>query len=195
MRGRPAWWLLKKKKTMYHTGGADARSVRSKMQFMLTPITPPGDFDKHEPAFRDIEEYLRTIEAPKFPFPIDTGLAAKGERVFRNNCASCHGTYGEKWTYPNKIVPLADIGTDPKRTRGSNRFATPTTSWFAGEDGGRAGYGFMGRRAARPRRSDGIGPRPVSQRRRPTWRRPGLARPRLYPVSTGETDYDKANVG
>src|SRR5438477_8556 len=25
----PAWWLLKKKKTMYHTGSIDARSVRS----------------------------------------------------------------------------------------------------------------------------------------------------------------------
>src|SRR5262249_43454015 len=28
----PAWWLLKKKKTMYHTGNGDQRSVRSLMQ-------------------------------------------------------------------------------------------------------------------------------------------------------------------
>src|SRR5262249_34557601 len=33
----PAWWLLKKKKTMYHTGSVDTRSVRSLMQFMLSP--------------------------------------------------------------------------------------------------------------------------------------------------------------
>src|SRR5476651_361338 len=33
----PAWWLLKKKSTMYHTGTANARSVRSIMQFMLSP--------------------------------------------------------------------------------------------------------------------------------------------------------------
>ncbi|MCS6978018.1 MAG: hypothetical protein NZM31_13565, partial [Gemmatales bacterium] len=34
----PAWWLLKKKQTMYHTGSTNARSVRSIMQFMLTPL-------------------------------------------------------------------------------------------------------------------------------------------------------------
>ena len=40
----PAWWLLKKKKTMYHTGGADARSVRSLMQFMMSPLNSADDF-------------------------------------------------------------------------------------------------------------------------------------------------------
>jgi len=35
----PAWWLLKKKKTMYHNGQISARSVRSLMSFMLSPLT------------------------------------------------------------------------------------------------------------------------------------------------------------
>ena len=34
----PAWWLLKKKKTMYYDGGGDQRSVRSIMQFMMSPL-------------------------------------------------------------------------------------------------------------------------------------------------------------
>src|SRR5262245_8342680 len=34
----PAWWHLKKKKTMYATGGADSRSVRALMQFMMSPL-------------------------------------------------------------------------------------------------------------------------------------------------------------
>src|SRR5438874_166988 len=34
----PAWWLLKKKKRMYYTGGTDQRSVRSIMQFMMSPV-------------------------------------------------------------------------------------------------------------------------------------------------------------
>lgn len=134
----PAWWLLKKKKTMYHTGGGDAHSVRSKMQFMLTPLTSRADFDKHEPAFRDIEAYLRTIEAPKYPLPIDRELAAKGEKLFARNCASCHGSYGENWTYPNKIVPLDEIGTDPKRYEGiTETFGHYyNESWFAKEKRG-----------------------------------------------------------
>src|SRR5262245_57782737 len=47
----PAWWLLKKKETMYHTGGTPARSVRSKMQFMMSPLVSRSEFDKHETAF------------------------------------------------------------------------------------------------------------------------------------------------
>ena len=132
----PAWWILKKKKTMYHTGGADARSVRSKMQFMMTPVTPTSAFDKHEAAFKDINEYLKTIEAPKYPLPIDKDLAAKGEKLFRANCSECHGTYGEKWTYPNRIVPMEKIGTDPKRFEGiEDKFGEVyNASWFAKEE-------------------------------------------------------------
>src|SRR5262249_2312346 len=134
----PPWWHLKKKRTMYHTGGTDARSVRSKMQFMMTPLVTRADFDKAEVAFKDIEEYLRSLEPPKYPLPIDRTLAAKGEGVFGDHCATCHGTYGEKWTYPNKIIPLEKIGTDRKRFEGVGaafgRYYN--TTWFAREKKG-----------------------------------------------------------
>jgi len=131
----PAWWLLKKKKTMYYTGGADARSVRSKMQFMMTPLTTREDFDKHEPAFRDIQAYILSLEAPKYPYPIDAQQAETGAKLFAQNCVSCHGTYGDHWTYPNKIVPLDKIGTDPKRYDGiSPEFGEYyNQTWFAQE--------------------------------------------------------------
>jgi mono/diheme cytochrome c family protein len=134
----PAWWLLKKKKTMYYTGGGDARSVRSLMQFMLGPLTLPSTFDREESAFRDIQAYLLTLQPPKYPFPIDRTLADKGERIFGETCARCHGTYGAKWTYPNKIVPLDEIGTDPNRYYGiSAAFAAHyNQSWFAHENPG-----------------------------------------------------------
>ena len=134
----PAWWLLKKKKTMYYTGGGDARSVRSLMQFMLGPLTLPSTFDQEEPTFRDIQAYLLSLQPPKYPFPIDRTLADKGERIFVETCARCHGTYGEKWTYPNKIIPLDEIGTDPNRYHGiSAAFARHyNQSWFSHENPG-----------------------------------------------------------
>jgi hypothetical protein len=134
----PAWWLLKKKKTMYHTGAADARSVRSKMQFMMTPLTAAHDFEKHEAAFKDIHEYLMSIEAPKYPLPIDKSLAAKGEKLFVANCSKCHGTYGAQPTYPNRIVPLDEIQTDRRRFDGfENAFGEYyNQSWFAHEKKG-----------------------------------------------------------
>jgi mono/diheme cytochrome c family protein len=131
----PAWWLLKKKRTMYHTGTTDARSVRSLMQFMMHPLTSPKEFENAEPAFRDILQYLLSIEAPKYPFPINESLADTGKRLFSEHCARCHGTYGPEWTYPNKIIPLDQIGTDPKRFEniGIPFGEAYNASWFAQE--------------------------------------------------------------
>jgi mono/diheme cytochrome c family protein len=131
----PAWWHLKKKKTMYYTGGSDARSVRSLMQFMMSPLNPPAAFDKAEKDFRNVRDFLLSIEPPKYPLPIDRGLARKGESLFAANCSHCHGTYGEKWTYPNKVVPLDKIGTDRSRFDGITRKfgAYYARSWFGGD--------------------------------------------------------------
>ncbi len=114
----PAWWLLKKKKTMYHTGGADARSVRSLMQFMMSPLNSAEDIRKAEADFKNIRAYLLSLSPPKYPLPIDRRLADKGAELFRINCARCHGSYGEKWTYPSKVVPIDKIGTDRHRFDG-----------------------------------------------------------------------------
>ena len=108
----PAWWLLKRKKTRDWTGGIDARSQRVDMVNLFTPLNSGAYIKKQERAFADIGAYLLTIEAPKYPFAIDEKKAAQGREVFTETCARCHGTYGPGGSYPNKIVPLDEIGTD-----------------------------------------------------------------------------------
>src|SRR5205807_3752567 len=108
----PAWWLLKKKKTRDWTGGIDARSQRVDMVNLFTPLNSATYIKKQESAFADIGAFLLTIEAPKYPFAIDEMKAAQGREVFVETCARCHGTYGPGGSYPNKIVPLDEIGTD-----------------------------------------------------------------------------------
>jgi hypothetical protein len=131
----PAWWLLKKKKTMYYTGTTDQRSVRSIMQFMMHPLNLPDDFARAEEDFRHIRAYILSLEPPKYPLPIDKELASHGEAIFTKTCSRCHGTYGEKWTYPNKIVPIDEIGTDRRRYDGiTKKFGDYyNRSWFAAE--------------------------------------------------------------
>ncbi len=131
----PAWWLLKKKRTMYYTGSTNARSVRSIMQFMLTPLNSAEDVKKQEPAFADIQAFILSLEPPKYPLPIDRDLAQRGEKLFAKHCASCHGTYGENPTYPNKIIDLDLIGTDPTRAEGFTLEAKNhyDNSWFGQE--------------------------------------------------------------
>jgi mono/diheme cytochrome c family protein len=152
----PAWWLLKKKKTLYHTGTGDARSVRTLMPFMLLPGNGPAEFERAEAAFADIQAFLRTLDPPKFPYPVDRALARQGEMLFGRRCAKCHGTYGKDWTYPNRIVPIDVIDTDRKRFEGfSERFGEHyNRSWFAHEKGD--GYRMTAARGYQAPPLDGI---------------------------------------
>src|SRR5262249_35776361 len=119
---------------------------RTLMQFMLSPLTPPSAFEKEEPTFADIRAYLLTLQPPKYPFPIDRDLAAKGQKVFEQTCSRCHGSYGEKWTYPNRIVPIDEIGTDRTRFAGLPRDYGEyyNKSWFAQEKHGWFGDDYKG---------------------------------------------------
>ena len=195
----PAWWLLKKKKTMYHVGATNAASVRSLMQFLLHPLNTPDDFRKHEATFSDIQQYLLSLEAPKYPFKIDAELAGKGQAVFESTCSKCHGTYGEKPTYPDKIVALDDIGTD--RTRfdniGSKFNEAYNASWFAkdGTGGIAATKGYQappldGIWATAPYFHNGSVPTLEGVLN-------SKARPKVFTRSfkTEEADYDKEHVG
>ena len=79
----PAWWLLKKKRTIYHLGVADSRSVRTMMPFLLIPGNSAQYIKEREPDFADIRAYLLSIEPPKYPFPIDQPLASQGAAAWR----------------------------------------------------------------------------------------------------------------
>ncbi len=113
----PAWWQLGRKATMYYDGRTDAASVRANMQFVMGEKSL-DDLKALEPAFRDIQAYLKSLKPPKYPFPIDAARAGRGESIFNKKCSSCHGTYGPGGSYPSRIVELKKIGTDPARALG-----------------------------------------------------------------------------
>jgi mono/diheme cytochrome c family protein len=134
----PAWWLIKKKTTRDWTGGIDARSTRVDMVNLLTPFNTADYVKKQEKVFADIEAFVRAVEAPKYPFAIDKALAKRGHGLFKENCARCHGTYGPDGKYPNKIVPLKELGTDPTLARAVNQphlVAFLNKSWLGQEAG------------------------------------------------------------
>ncbi len=128
----PAWWNFKKKQRLYSDGFA-LKDHRPLMQFMLIPENGPEKFTEWEDDFRTIYAWLESLEAPVYPYEIDRVLAQRGEAVFNANCAECHGTYGDKETYPNKIVSIDEVGTDPVRLgalRPQDRQGYEA-SWFA----------------------------------------------------------------
>ena len=107
------------------------------MPFLLSPLNTAEQIKKQEPLFADVQAYLLTLSAPKYPFPIDQTLAAKGEPLFLRNCSKCHGTYGTDSTYPNKVIPLETIGTDSRLldSQSADLLAHYRKSWFGEEKG------------------------------------------------------------
>jgi hypothetical protein len=63
-------------------------------------------------SLRRVQNYISTVQAPKYPFPIDGALAAQGRTVYDAECASCHAPGGAR---TGTVIPVADVGTDRHR--------------------------------------------------------------------------------
>jgi mono/diheme cytochrome c family protein len=127
----PAWWNFKKKQRLY-SDGFSVKDHRPLMQFMLIPENGPEKFHEWEADFREIYAWLESLEPPAYPFEVDRALAANGEVVFNANCAECHGRYGALGSYPNKIVAIEEVDTDPVRLNAlaPEHRAAYGMSWF-----------------------------------------------------------------
>lgn len=108
----PALWHVKKKSTLYYNGIGRGSMPKLLLQASVLGTPDSTHSRKSVDAFKDVYAWLLTLEAPEFPREIDQRLAAAGEPLFKENCAGCHGTYGEEETYPNKVVNLDVIKTD-----------------------------------------------------------------------------------
>jgi RoxA-like, cytochrome c-like len=193
----PAWWLLGRKATMYYDGRTDSHSARSLMQFLLGDLSL-AEIQSLEPTFKDILAYLKSLKPPAYPFAIDRTRAERGKAVFADHCTKCHGTYGPGGTYPNRIVELKVIGTDPARAHGlSDRLvAHYNNTWFGEEypaDETMVGYQappLDGIWATAPYLHNGSVPTLMALLESST-------RPARYlrPRSTDFDHYDKLNVG
>jgi len=129
----PAWWLLKKKNALfYHAIGREDFS-RSMITMVLATIEDIDKAEEVDAKMKDILSYIYTLEAPKYPFEIDQNLANEGENIFKNNCTTCHGSYGTNSTYPNLLVALNTIGTDAALSdfyTGTSSESTYFKDWF-----------------------------------------------------------------
>jgi hypothetical protein len=113
----PPWWRMKKKNAMFYT--AAGRGDHARMMILASALcTDTVDEARAIDAYAaDIRAYLESIEPPKYPFPIDGDLAERGRTIFEKTCASCHGTYGPGASYPNLVVDVETVGTDPLLAR------------------------------------------------------------------------------
>lgn len=133
----PSIWLQQPRQGMQlHWDGNNIMSEeRNKNAAFGTGTTPPTIDLK---AIDRIQQWLLTLEPPKYPLPIDTALAARGEKIYGEYCADCHGSNGRTFAPPDndtsreclksplddaplyqphvgRLTPIDEIGTDRHR--------------------------------------------------------------------------------
>lgn len=113
----PPWWRMQKKHAMFYTTigrGDHARFMILAGLLCADSLEEAAVADTHA---ADIRAFIESVEPPSYPFAVDTALAAEGQALFEETCSRCHGTYGENETYPNLVIPLDVVGTDPSYAR------------------------------------------------------------------------------
>lgn len=126
----PPWWNMRKKNAMFYSAGGRGDQARLMMIASTLCTDTVEESQAIDAYFPDIRAYITSIEPPHYPFAIDPALAQSGQVIFESTCSECHGTYGENGSYPNRIVSLHAIGTDPDLARGQGWLSEPFMKWF-----------------------------------------------------------------
>jgi hypothetical protein len=145
---KPAvWWNLKYKNRWLSDGSVIAGNPIL-TNFLWNEIGRGADLKKlsrwyetNQKTIRDLTAAVFASEAPRYtdffpPESIDLAQAKRGESLYIQHCAGCHGTYEKAWSlphadqlshrakletvtvrYPEK-TKVIDVGTDPYRRLG-----------------------------------------------------------------------------
>src|SRR5580692_378130 len=127
----PAWWLLKKKHAMFYNGFGRGDFGRFLMASNLLTVRDSSEAREVDEHMGDVLSYIYSLEPPKYPYPIDKGLAQRGGVLFVEHCSKCHGHYsaGSGGDYPNLMIPESLVGTDSLLYK-SNYQSPQFIEWF-----------------------------------------------------------------
>ncbi|MDB4970518.1 MAG: uncharacterized protein JWN44_6207 [Myxococcales bacterium] len=141
----PPWWRMKKKNAMFYDGAGRGDHARIMMTASVLCTDSVAEAQEIDAYFGDVRAYITSLVPPVNATPIDATRAARGKSVFDATCASCHGSYGDGGSYPNLMIPVDEVGTDPVIGNGAAQFADRFVDWF-----GKSFYGQTARLEPRP---------------------------------------------
>jgi mono/diheme cytochrome c family protein len=126
----PPWWHTSKKNALYYTSIGRGDHARFIMAAALLCTDTEEEAREIDEWFVHVLAYIDSLEAPEYPYAIDDELAAQGEPIFEENCSRCHGTYGAEETYPNLVIGLDEVQTDPVLAREGLLSAKDAVAWL-----------------------------------------------------------------
>jgi mono/diheme cytochrome c family protein len=93
----------------------DERNLSAALGAGVTPVTVD------HASIKRVRDWIWKLPPPKYPYPIDAALAARGAVVYQQYCQSCHADHRFRdgvvvaGTQVGTVVPIADIATDRHR--------------------------------------------------------------------------------
>ena len=109
----PPLWHVKKKNALYYNAMGRGDFTKLLMQSVLLGLPDSTMARKVQQEFVHVLAWLESLEAPSYPKSLNEPLVARGKTLFEKHCRNCHGSYGENESYPNKVIALSVIKTDP----------------------------------------------------------------------------------
>ncbi|GAB4404372.1 MAG: hypothetical protein OHK0039_04460 [Bacteroidia bacterium] len=109
----PPLWHVRKKQALYYNGMGRGDFTKLLMQAGTMGLPDTATARAIQQRFVDVLAWLETLTPPPYTGSIDRPLAATGALLFEDHCQKCHGSYGPQGEYPNKLVPVWEVQTDP----------------------------------------------------------------------------------
>lgn len=126
----PPWWRMGKKHAMFYNAMGRGDQARYMMMKSLVCTDSVAEAESVDTRFPHVRAYIAALEPPTYPFSIDAVQAEQGRSVFERHCGRCHGRYGPGASYPNLVIGLEEIGTDPAYARQAYEEADRFMDWF-----------------------------------------------------------------
>ena len=137
----PPWWNVKKKAALYYNAMGRGDFPKMLMQTSVVAISDLNQAREIHSHFDDLLAFIYSIEPPHYPQEIDLDLKSRGESLFIDHCSRCHGTYSDdpsEETYPNLLISLDLVGTDPHYARYAHERPSLSrwlnSGWYASDD-------------------------------------------------------------
>jgi hypothetical protein len=126
----PPWWRTDKKHALFYNAMGRGDHARFMMMKSLLCADSIEEAESIDAMFVHVRAYIASLDPPIYPFAIDSELSYQGKLLFEKQCSGCHGTYDLQGTYPNLLIGLDIIGTDPAYALQSYAESDRFMDWF-----------------------------------------------------------------
>ncbi len=109
----PPLWNVGKKYALYYNGMGRGDFTKLLMQVAVVAVEDTVTARRINNNFKDVLAWLQNLKAPTYPNQIDATLVETGSKIYAAKCAACHGQSVAPASYPNLLVDLDKVGTDP----------------------------------------------------------------------------------